>query len=290
MRYKMEELVPIVGKLAEKYTSFESTSISYEKAEQLMGAVLYSIHELETEEWEPAVLAGGTVSAQQTYEIGASYVEKKTKAALDLYNQILPEFVCYGNKCLYDTFVKGLPEFFRWYDIKFEPQNTILTLDYPVLKDISAYTGIDKIYEFIKCIRLEQIFFSKFPTGYVEGVLRGYNRFYKDMAENLCEIMLISVIGHVLAMKPLLEQKFDKADYLRMQQIFGQNSLEDVKKILEKAVAAFIQEYYESDRGVLEYLNESVEGIAVRLKNAADYGMLSHMFCADCVGERNGNP
>ena len=92
----------------------------------------------------------------------------------------------------------------------FEPQNTILTLDYPVLKDISAYTGIDKIYEFIKCIRLEQIFFSKFPTGYVEGVLRGYNRFYKDMAENLCEIMLISVIGHVLAMKPLLEQKFDK--------------------------------------------------------------------------------
>ena len=59
MRYKMEELVPIVGKLAEKYTAFESTSISYEKAEQLMGAVLYSIHELETEEWEPAVLAGG---------------------------------------------------------------------------------------------------------------------------------------------------------------------------------------------------------------------------------------
>ena len=50
----MEELVPIVGKLAEKYTSFESTSISYEKAEQLMGAVLYSIHEWEAEEWEPA--------------------------------------------------------------------------------------------------------------------------------------------------------------------------------------------------------------------------------------------
>ena len=41
MNYEMEELVPIVGKLAEKYTSRESTSIPYEKAEQLMGAVLY---------------------------------------------------------------------------------------------------------------------------------------------------------------------------------------------------------------------------------------------------------
>ena len=28
MNYKMEELVPIVGKLAEKYTSFESTSFN----------------------------------------------------------------------------------------------------------------------------------------------------------------------------------------------------------------------------------------------------------------------
>lgn len=35
MDYEMEELVPIVGKLAEKYTSHESTSITYEKAEQL---------------------------------------------------------------------------------------------------------------------------------------------------------------------------------------------------------------------------------------------------------------
>ncbi len=45
VNYEMEELVPIVGKLAEKYTAFESTSVSYEKAEQLMGAVLYCIHE-----------------------------------------------------------------------------------------------------------------------------------------------------------------------------------------------------------------------------------------------------
>ena len=47
MDYTMEELIPIVGELAEKYTAKESTSITYEKAEQLMGAVLYAIHETE---------------------------------------------------------------------------------------------------------------------------------------------------------------------------------------------------------------------------------------------------
>ena len=31
MKYELEELVPIVGKLAEKYTANESTSMTYEK-------------------------------------------------------------------------------------------------------------------------------------------------------------------------------------------------------------------------------------------------------------------
>ena len=138
MDYEMEELVPIVGKLAEKYTSHESTSITYEKAEQLMGAVLYCIHEL----WESSGNAPSLnkkLSAQRAYEMGAAYVREKTGKALDLYNRILPEFCHYENKCLYDIFVKGIPEFFKWYDIQFEPQNTILTLDYPLLKDISEY-------------------------------------------------------------------------------------------------------------------------------------------------------
>ena len=47
MKYEMEDLVPIVAKLAEGYTSKESTSITYERAQQLMEAVLYSIREAE---------------------------------------------------------------------------------------------------------------------------------------------------------------------------------------------------------------------------------------------------
>ncbi len=272
MNYKMEELAPIVGKLAEKYTAFGSTSITYEKAEQLMGAVLYCIHELEGAEGVPAVLAGGKPAAQQAYEMGAAYVEKKTKDALALYNHILPEFSDYGNRCLHDAFVKGLPEFFRHYDARFAPQNTVLTLDYPVLKDISAYTGIDKIYEFIKCIQLEQIFLNKFPEGSVKSVLSGYHRLYKDMVENLCEIVLASVIKHILVKKPLTEQVFEEADCMRLQRILRKNGLPEIKGMMEKAAEAFVQEYYGDGGGLLEYLDGAVGGIAARMKHASDCG------------------
>ena len=277
MDYEMEELVPIVGKLAEKYTSHESTSITYEKAEQLMGAVLYCIHEL----WESSGNAPSLnekIPAQRAYEIGAEYVEKKTEEALDLYNRILPEFCHYENKCLYDTFVKGIPEFFKWYDIQFEPQNKILTLDYPILKDISEYTGIDKIFEFIKSIGLEQKFLKLFPAGYVINILSKDNRNWKESMDNICEIVFIHVIGHIMLGKSLTVIELEENDYFYMQEMFEQTALEDIKKHLEAALEIFIKNYYENDRELLNYLSGAISGIVVRLKNAADNKVLGNII------------
>ena len=276
MDYEMEELVPIVGKLAEKYTSHESTSITYEKAEQLMGAVLYCIHEL----WESSGNAPSLnekIPAQRAYEIGAEYVEKKTEEALDLYNRILPEFCHYENKCLYDTFVKGIPEFFKWYDIQFEPQNTILTLDYPLLKDISEYTGIDKIFEFIKSIGLEQKFLKLFPAGYVINILSKDNRNWQEAMDNICEIVFTHVIGHIMLGKSLTVIELKDNDYFYMQEMFKQTALEDIKKHLEAALKIFIKNYYENDRELLNYLSGAISGIVFRLKNAADNQVLRNI-------------
>ena len=277
MDYEMEELVPIVGKLAEKYTSHESTSITYEKAEQLMGAVLYCIHEL----WESSGNAPSLnkkLSAQRAYEMGAAYVRDKTGKALDLYNRILPEFCHYENKCLYDTFVKGIPEFFKWYDVQFEPQNTILTLDYPLLKDISEYTGIDKIFEFIKAIGLEQKFLKLFPAGYVINILSKDNRNWQESMDNICEILFIHVIGHIILGKSLTVIELEEDDYSYMQKIFKQATLEDIKKQLTTALEIFIKNYYENDRELLNYLSGAISGIVVRLKNAADNKVLGNII------------
>lgn len=96
------------------------------------------------------------ISAQQTYEMGLACVEKKVKAALSLYNEMQIQFDSYGNRCLYDTFVKGMPEFFKWYDIRFAPQDTILTLDCPAIKFITKFTcRYKQASEYvIRCMRI----------------------------------------------------------------------------------------------------------------------------------------
>lgn len=281
--YTMEELVPIVGRLAEKYCAGESSSVTYEKAEQLMGAVLYCIHEVtegkETQKEQKkksekgqkqaeVVMAGRAehMSAQQAYETGAKLVKEKTKRTLEMYNLMLPEFNWYGNQCLHDTVVKGLPEFFKWYDCLLEPQNTILTLDYPVITDLSACTGIDRISAFLECVRLEQRFLGRFPQGYVRTVLKEHTEMYKEMIENLCEVVLLSVLKHMLAKKQLTEPRLEKDDYLRIQSICGQTDTEGLRQLLEEAVEALCVEYFEGDAGLCAYLQCAVADMAVRLK------------------------
>lgn len=297
MNYKMDELVSVVGKLAEKYTSFESTSISYEKAEQLMGAVLYCIRETQQAgdrdlgQSTELIAKGERLSAQQAYEMGAGLVEKKAKAALELYHKILPGFDSYENQCLEDTFLNGLPAFFQWYDMKYEPQNTILTLDYPVLRDISKYTGVDKIYEFLQCIYLEQIFLNKFPKQYVKNILMKNSRTYREMMDNICEILLMAVVGHILAKKPLQELDFGEEDYLRIQEIFQKDCFSHINGQIKDEIKEFIEKYYEGkcqwgndrvSKGLTNSLQVYLEGAAgevlIRLKNGAENGALAQMI------------
>ena len=258
MKTEREELMEVVGELAARYTSYESTSLTYEKAEQLAEAVLYCVRE--AEEAEDTMPADSRPSLRQRYEIGAARVEEKTKKALCLYNDLMTEFSGYGNRCLQDTVAGGLPEFFRRYDAQYEPQNTILTLDYPVLRDLSGYTGIDRIDAFIRCICLEQAFLKQFPEKYITAVLSRYNSCYQDMIDNLCEIVLTSVIAHALAEKPLSEETFSEEECARIRDRLAYADLSEMTAQWGRAKNAELA----------AYLQTAVREVLVRLQNAAE--------------------
>lgn len=271
MKYKTEELVPIVAKLAEGYTSKESTSITYERAQQFMEAVLYSMQEAEKAE-QFSLAQKDALFSEQIYAIGAKCVEEKTKETLYLYNEIMAHFSSYGNLCLKDTVAKGMPEFFKWYDCKYEPQNTILTLDYPIFADLSESTGIDKIHDYLICIQLEQKFLNRFSSEYIIEILEKYDKQYKFMIENICEIVLMNIISHILAEKQMSDLAFEPEDYLKIQTLIQKEELNGLREKLKEAIQLFIREYYENDEKLMEYLFIAVNNISVRMKTAAECG------------------
>ena len=277
MRYEMEELIPIVAELTERYTGYESTSVTYEKANQLMEAVIYCIHEYETAVMEKTGECGASaedrsvteiasaerVSAKEAYLLGSRLVDAKVRAMKEMYHELIGHFHSYGNIALKDA-VAAVPEFLKWYDIKYDPQNTILTLDYPVLEDLGEYSGIDAVYEYVRCIYIEQRFLGRFPEDYVRRVLRAYSGDYEEMFENLCGIVLADAVQHILLKKPLDGSDVSESDRCRIQALLGMYSGEEAKEAVREIMRNFVREFYDDDGEMQRYMEKECGNIAVR--------------------------
>lgn len=280
MNYRMEELVPIVAELAEQYTSRESSSITFEKAKQLMEAVLYCIDEVEKVENGQEALYDTTkaMEARVVYEKGYELVIDKVKRAKKEYNKMIPDFQSYRNRNYYDTVVKGMPAFFLYYDARFAPQNHILTLDYPLLRRFGADCGIDVVEQYISCITYEQVFMANYPFDYIIDVLSAYHEEYEDLFCNICSIVLRNILGCMMVKKPLLRKGFTREEIIKAEGIVLESSREELRNHLCLLLKVLIEQGYEGNITLYQYLEEDLEDFIVELKNAATYHSLDKIL------------
>ncbi|WP_333647946.1 DUF6179 domain-containing protein [Lacrimispora sp.] len=264
----MEELLPLVGELAEKYTGKESTSITYEKARQLMGAVLYCIREYEVglEQKEGLISPDDRVEAKAAYRLGYEKVLEKVKETQALYNHIIGDFNSYGNRCYYDTFAKGLPSFFLYYDPRFTPQDHLLTLDYPVLCPMNSLRGIDAIHVYVKSIGLEQTLLGKFPEEYIFHVLKAYSADYKSLFINIASIVLRNVLGCRMAGKGIHTGKYTDEEIKRLENCINCNTAEELERYLKELTDELMDIGYGNNEELGEYLKKDLHDYAFELK------------------------
>ena len=276
MDIEMEELIPVVAELADKYTGKESTSITYEKANQLMGAVLYCIHEYEIQG------AGGREilspenrpDVKIIYGLGYELVLQKVKKAQKLYNEMIPDFKFYENRCYYDTFAKGIPSFFRYYDPRFEPQNHILTMDYPVLIPLTSLSGIDAVDAYVNCAWLEQTFLRKLPEDYVRHVLKAYSPDSDDLLINIASIALRNILGCRIAGKAVNCLGYTPGETERLEDYVNRYPKAVLKEKLREMVDELMIAGYGGNRGLGDYLKADMGDFSFELKHGAENGHL----------------
>lgn len=281
-QYAMEELIPIVAELAEGYTSKESTSIPYDAAKQLMGAVIYCMNEFyESDDLQDYIITteqGQRLPAKQCYNRGYELVLQKVKKAKLVYEETIKDFNSYRSQCYQDTVIKGLPHFFRYYDARYHPQNHILTLDYPTIKSSYNLNGIDAIYHFISCVQLEQIFLSALPEAYIHEVLCAYHNDYEELLENICSILLRNLLGGMLSGKKITQKGYTEAQYKEIKAYVEQNSREEVENKIVSLIEILVKEAYGNNQRLKDYLMEDVKNFVPLLINAAKNNCLGAVF------------
>jgi len=277
MDYEIEELLPLVSELSQKYSGFESTSITYERAQTLMGAVLYCLKEYKNTQTDGMVRKN--ISIQEQYRIGAKLVCEKAQNIQKTFNELSLSFEDYGVKCLYDTVQKGIPEFLKWYDAAYNPQNTILTLDYPLITDHSSLSGADAVFQYLLDIQTEQRFLGIFEKEYVVSVLKKYDPQYEYMIENICGIVLVNTIGHVVIKKPLSEMGFHRDEYQHLEKILEEKSVQNIVELTRHVIRELAEKLPGQDAATISgYLCHGAENAAVRMETAARFHQLGKIF------------
>ena len=280
MRYKPEELLPLVKELSWKYTGKASTSITYEAAQQLMKAVLYCIQEYTLGAGKDVLCPGKKVSAREAYELGYALVLKKTQDARECYNQVAEHYDSYGNRAYEETFRKGIPEFFLWYDAKLKPQDHILTLDYPVLGDDVKACGIDRMYEYLWSIDQEQQFLARFPKAYVRTVNRERYPEYEEYFINVCQTPLRRILCCMLAEIDLTRTELSKEEYVQIEQALDmdEETGKGLKGRLEAALKLLVNQIYGGEEEMYQYLSRDLDDLAFELKNGIENHCLKEVI------------
>ncbi|MDE6929136.1 MAG: hypothetical protein K2P02_00040, partial [Lachnospiraceae bacterium] len=91
---------------------------------------------------------------------------------------------------LKETIAYGIPQFFLRYDPRFCPQDHLLTLDYPVLPSLEHLKGVDRIYQYLLSVELEEEFFSCFSCDFVCTILKRSGGEYQNGFSNLALLLL----------------------------------------------------------------------------------------------------
>ena len=281
MDYTMEDLLPIVKELAEKYTGRESSSVTYETARMLMDAVIYCVQENADQADGAAGVpaARSEIPARKAYETGCALVLEKARQAKAVYEEILEDYYDYGCRNYRDTVGKGMMQFFLRYDPRFCPQDHLLTLDYPAAGALGDARGVDLILKYLRAIRLEQKFLDAFERPAVESLLERLTPDYQNnYMDNIAQAVLLAAIGCGIAHKPVGLLKLDREDYDRIGYCLEGKSGVETEACIRTVMNHLLETFCPKEDTMKIYFSVCCPGFAIRIQHGLRHHALDKVL------------
>lgn len=280
-----EELLKIVAKRIKKFTSNESTSVTYQTARQLMLSVIYCIKD------EPVSLTKNTnmnqkyelidldqIKLEEAFYTGLKNKKEKIQKAKKLYGTILCAFDAYNVECYHETIMKGMKCFFERYDVEFDATNHILTLDYPLLFAATNLEGIDLIYEYLLRTYLEQKFLSGFERNEILALLRAYHNGYKDLIINVAGIVLTNSLACVMVNHIFSTLSISNEERSKVKIICESKTVQEIEELLSTSLSILMEQNYKEDGSLRDYLSTKIHDIAYEIKFAISNNCLEKLL------------
>lgn len=236
----------ILKSLIRKYTKGESTSVTVEKAEKLIIGIWYTIdaymNSLDNVELALKVLKEEDMS--YIYEQGKIVLENDLVYTENLYEKVLKNQI-YTDLIAYKDTISGIANFFKFYDLEFEPDENAADIDYPLAFDDWNVTGVYYIKNYLWNLYVENEICSKFNNNNIEKILKSYGDIYKidyrDLLINVFEMTINNAVFSILCNNSSLE--ISKKDFEKLNNNLKKINKEEVNTLISLTINKIIKDY-----------------------------------------------
>lgn len=281
--FSESEQEKLIGRLWEllktqagKYNGIDSTSMTVEKAQDILESMLYTIGVVAENGAAKEEILNGSLSL--LLDRGREILKGKQKSVKVEWKLLCRELPRIPNVYYLST-MENLGLFFDSYDIYFAAHHTSESIDYwPLCPIPETIKGISYIEEYIRRIQIENDFLNSFEREDVISLCEKYVPDYREALFNLCDPVLTNATGLSLIGEEVRGLNISAVKREDIYQMLIGRTENEICDMIKESVLSTCRQIGMVAENEMDYLVSASSGLGARIREALKHRDLSGIF------------
>lgn len=275
----------LLKELIERYTKGESSSVTADTAERLLGSVYFCLDTRLKGIGVPqeALAELKTRSVREIYESGIAAVMVCVEESKALFHRVWQRRLAIPLDA-YNATLSDLPGFFEKYSVVFGAQDAAASIDYPLVFDDMRVCGVFYIRNYLEHLDIETEFCHLFPLPQIIRIFEDFSRIcstdYRKTLTNIFEIVMNNAVFSVLAGNEPGSITLTEDQSRPLQTRIMSCAPGQIPMLVEEAVARLVRGMGIREERILEYVHRYEGLLAERIQAVMRSGSLGGMIMA----------
>ncbi|MMZ57368.1 hypothetical protein D1872_192990 [compost metagenome] len=271
------EIMQVLQQFIRQYTQGESTSVTSETAEGIMVSLMYAMdaYALHFKNPEEAIVHLNFESIKDIHAKGVELLRHYFEDAKQLYQEVKKMRLDVPVDAYNMTIDESLPVFMNHYNIIFEAQNTMASIDYPLATDDMQLQGVFYIKQYLERLRMETRFCHFFSHQDLMYVLTNFGKIcrfnYRIELFNIFELMVNNAVFSLLSGEKANQVRISEIQYNQLNRMLISCYADQRAKLIHEAIDR-LQKELQADQALTRYIDLYRGELIQRVNNAAEIG------------------
>ena len=274
----------LLGKVTERYTMGDSSSVPVEVAEELFKSICFLLNK-EMKKSKDKIDLLKSEDLQEVWKISWKTIEEDIKKGKALLEEVIKTSVDIENISYNDT-VMEIGKGIKSYDFRFFAHEIPCSIDYQLSNPVSEeLQGIDFINEYLKRLLFENKFCNNFDKEKVIKVLKSYCEDYEGLLINIFEPVLTNIIGLDILGANIFELEITNYERKILLDIFKEINIEEIQEKLIESCDDICKSLKINESYEIEYMKTTALNLLPRIEEGIKNNNLKNIFLSFKIEE-----